>query len=131
MKPLDDDQWADRLFEGFEPPPPPPELKKRVMREVQGRSVVVPARDVWSRTWENAWLRLAWAASVVLLLAGNFVLATRQPEPPSMVAESFVDEEIAEFLRPVRIADTVTPIIGRSGGGRHELVGIDEGGNAS
>jgi hypothetical protein len=131
MKKLDDDQMADRLFEGFAPPQPPLELKERVMREANGRSTVEPPRDVWSRVWENGWLRLAWAASVLLLLAGNLLLVARQPEPPLTVAEVFVDEEIAEFLRPMRIADTVTPIIGRSGGGRYELIEIDQGGNPS
>jgi hypothetical protein len=131
MKPLDDDHTADRLFEGMGPPQPPPDLRERVMREAQRHSAVVPLPDAWTRIWENPWLRLAWAATVLLLLAGNLVVVARQPEPPSMVAEAFVDEEIADFLRPVRIADTVTPIIGRSGGGRHELIEIDQGGNAS
>ena len=131
MKPLDDDQMAERLFEGLGPPQPPPELRERVLIEAQGRSAVVPHPDAWTRIWENSWLRLAWAASVLLLLAGNIVFTSRQPEPPMLIAETFVDEEIADFLRPMRIADAVTPIFGRSGGGRHELVEIDEGGNAS
>jgi hypothetical protein len=131
MKPLDEDRFADRLFEGLEPPQPPPELRERVIQDAQEHSAVAPLPDAWTRIWESSWLRLAWAASVFLLLAGNLVLAPRQPEKPSVVAEVFVDEEIAEFLRPMRIADTVTPIFGRSGGGRHELVEIDEGGNAS
>lgn len=131
MKPLDDDHVAERLFEGLGPPQPPPELRERVIQDAQGRSAVAQLPDVWTRIWGSSRLRLAWAASVLLLLAGNLVLAPQQPEKPLMVAEAFVDEEIAEFLRPMRISDTVTPIFGRSGGGRHELVEIDEGGNAS
>jgi len=131
MKPLDDDHMADRLFEGLGPPQPPPELRERVLREAQGHSVIVPRPDAWTRIWENSWLRLAWAVSVLLLLAGNLVLVPLQSEPQLVIAETYVDEEIAEFLRPMRIADTVTPNLGRSGGGRHELVGIEEGGNAS
>jgi len=131
MKSLDDDQMAERVFEGMRPPQPPPELRERVLREAQMHSTVVPLSDAWTRIWDNSWLRLAWAASVLVLLAGNIALVPRQPEPPVVVAEAYADEEIAEFLRPMRIADTVTPIFGRSGGGRHELVEIDEGGNAS
>jgi hypothetical protein len=131
MKPLDDDHYGERIFEGLGPPQPPPELRERVIMDAQGHSAVAPLPDAWTRIWEDSWLRLAWAASVLLLLAGNLVVTPRQPEKPLMVAEVFVDEEIAEFLRPMRIADTVTPIFGRSGGGRHELVEIDEGGNAS
>ena len=131
MKPLDDDHMADHLFDGLVPPQPPPELRERVVREAQGYSAVGPRPDTWTRIWENHWLRLAWAASVLLLLAGNLLLAPVQPEPKVVSAETYVDEEIAEFLRPMSIADTVTPLFGRSGGDRHELVDIDEGGNAS
>ena len=131
MKPLDDDHTADRLFEGMGPPQPPPDLRERVMREAQRHSAVVPLPDAWTRIWENPWLRLAWAATVLLLLAGNLVLAPQKSEQTTMVAETFADEEIAEFLRPMTIAETVTPIFGRSGGDRHELVEIDGGGNAS
>ena len=131
MKPLDDDQLAERLFGGIGPPQPPPELRERVLREAQVHSTVVPLPDAWTRIWYNSWLRLAWAASVLALLAGNIVLLPRPSEPPVVVAEAYVDEEIAEFLRPMYIADALTPNLGRSGGGRHELVEIDEGGNAS
>jgi hypothetical protein len=131
MKPIDEDKIADRLFDGLRPPPSPPELRERVLLGTQTRSAAVSRSDPWTRIWENPWLRLAWAASVLLLLTGNLVLVPRQLEPPLVVAEVYVDEEIAEFLRPMRIADTATPSLGRSGGGRHELVEIDEGGNAS
>lgn len=131
MKPLNDEQMAERLFDGLEPPQPSSGLRERVLRHAQGETAVTPLPDTWTRIWENPWLRLAWAASVLLLLAGNLFLVPMQPEPRLVSAETYVDEEISEFLRPMYIADTVTPIFGRSGGGRHELVDIDEGGNAS
>lgn len=131
MKPVDEDRLADGLFEGLGLPQPPPELRERVLLEAQRRSPGAPRPDVWTEIWENPRLRLAWAASVLLLVAGNLFLLPQPSEPPMLVAEVVVDEEIAEFLRPMRIADTATPIFGRSRGGRHELVEIDDGGNAS
>jgi len=131
MKPIDEDEIAGRLFDGLRPPPTPPELRERVLLGTQTRSVAVPLSDTWARIWENPWMRLAWAASVLLLLTGNLVLVPQQTEAPTVIADVYVDEEIAEFLRPMRIAETATPNLGRSGGGRHELVGIDDGGNAS
>jgi len=131
MKPIEEDKIADRLFDGLRPPPSPPELRERVLLGTQTRAAADSTPDAWTRIWENPWLRLAWAASVLILLTGNFVLVPQKTEPPLVVAEVYVDEEIAEFLRPIRIADTAIPNLGRSGGGRHELVGIDEGGDAS
>jgi len=131
MKPVDDDHVADRLFDGLRPPQPPPELRERVLLEAQAVPATEPLLDVWTRIWENRWLRMAWAASVLVLLTGNLILIPGQPEPAIVIAEASVDEEVAEFLRPIRIAEKASPNLGRSGGGRRELVGIDEGGNTS
>jgi hypothetical protein len=131
MKPLEDEQMAERLLDGLVPPQPPPELRERVLRAAQDHPANPPLPDRWTRIWENPWLRLAWAASVVLLLAGNLLLVPVQAEPQLAQADHSVDEEMAEFVRPLTIADSVTPLFGRSGGDRHELVDIDEGGNAS
>jgi len=75
------------------------------------------APDLWTRLWNQPGLRLAWAAAVVLLLAGHVLLVPGNGAgipgvDSNLMAENRVDEHLVEFLRPMRISDDVRPIIG-------------------
>jgi hypothetical protein len=71
---------ADPL-EGLAPPGAPPELRARVLEASRAALLAGPApRDRWSLLFASRPLRLAWAASVLLLLAGHALLV--RPAPP-------------------------------------------------
>jgi hypothetical protein len=117
MKPDDRDPIVERLLEGLEPPQPPPELRSKTLSAARQRMAGEAAPDVWSRIWNHRALRLAWAATVVVLLAGH-VLATNSsvgrlgPVDPTLMAEYRVDEDIVDLLRPIRISESVRPMVG-------------------
>jgi hypothetical protein len=132
MKPDDKDPVVEKLMEGLEPPQPPPELRSRALAAARTRPAGEAAPDVWSSVWRHKGLRLAWAATVVLLLAGH-VLATisRAGLPtsvdPSLVAENRVDEDYVDLLRPIRISENVQPLVGLVAGTDVPIESILEG----
>jgi hypothetical protein len=132
MKPDERDAVVERMMGSFEPPPPPAELRSKTLAAARERMSVEPAPDIWSRVWNHGGLRLAWAASVVLLLAGHVLVGTGSGPKvaPDLVTENRVDDDIVEMLRPVQISDSARPIIGlfASAGDPTE---IDVKGNAS
>ena len=74
---------TDDLFPpGFEPPAPPPGLRERSLSAASRAFDAAPERDAWTRIFESPALRLAWAASVVLLAAAH----ARVPARPVMPA---------------------------------------------
>jgi len=88
MKPDERDAVVEQLMDGLEPPQP-----------------------------HHRGIRLAWAAAVVLLVAGHalFVPGTGngiRSIDPALIAEHRVDEYLVEMLRPTRISDNVQPIVG-------------------
>jgi hypothetical protein len=97
-------------LEGLAPPGAPPELKARVLAASRAALRTEPARpDRWSLLWANRPLRLAWAASILLLLAGHVVLVRpNHPQieaaarPPSRSA-SEADAELAAIGRLPRL----------------------------
>jgi hypothetical protein len=117
MKPDERDPIVDRMMGGLEPPQPPPELRSKTLAAARERLTGEAAPDMWSRIWSHRGLRLAWAATVVLLLAGH-TLATLSPigSPtsidPALVAEIRVDEHFVGMLQPIRISENVQPLIG-------------------
>jgi hypothetical protein len=133
MKPDDRDPIVERLMEGLEPPQPPPELRSKAIAAARRQIEAAEARDVWSRIWSSQGLRLAWAASVVVLLAGH-ILATYSPADslrpvdPALMAESRVDEYMVGMLRPVRISENVQPLVGLFAGTEIPIE-LDLGGN--
>ncbi len=115
MTPDDKDPMIEKLFEGLEPPPPPPQLRSRVLAAARERKAETP--DLWSRIWKHRGLRLAWAAAVVLLLAGHLLVIPGNGVKidlvdPNLVAENRVDEQFVDLLRPTRISENVRPIVG-------------------
>jgi len=115
MTPDDRDPMVKRLFEGLEPPPPPPQLRSRVLTAARKKGTETP--DLWTRIWNQRGLRLAWAAAVVLLVAAHALVAPGNEVEsafidPDLIAESRVDEQFVDLLRPIRISENVQPIVG-------------------
>ena len=131
MKPSEKDPVVERLLDRLDPPTPPPERHAQYMIGAGSRAAVERVSDVWTKIWENRTLRWAWAASVLALIAGHFILVPPQPPPQLVIADSYEDEEMAEFMRPVWIDETAIPNLGRSSGDSRELVANDQGGDAS
>ena len=117
MKPDDRDPIVERLVEGLEPPQPPPELRAKTLAAARSRMDAETAPDLWSKIWNHRGIRLAWAASVVVLLTGH-VLATLSPTGsvtrvgPVLMAQNGVDEHMVSILRPIRISENVQPLVG-------------------
>ena len=135
MKSDDTDVFVDRLIEGLEPPRAPTDLRTRVLAAARER-LETESPDVWSRIWDHRGIRLAWAATVVLLLAGNVLLTQNTGSiesqiDPALVAETRVDEQFADILRPVRISANVQPIVGLIRAADDSLTELEMGGNPS
>ena len=118
MKPDERDAVIERLLESLEPPQPPPDLRSKALAAARARMSAEPVPDIWSRIWNHRGLRLAWTATVVLLVAGHVIIAmpeagrTFRSSDPARTAESRVDDYLVEMLRPTRISDNVQPIVG-------------------
>ena len=131
MKREDIDEVAEGLFEGLAPPAPPRGLRSPVLAAAGEKAAANPTADVWTRIWENRWLRIIWATSVAALMVGHVVIVPRRSSPSMVTAEAQVDEAMADFLHSVRIAESASPNLGRAGQDRHEFVELDDGGNGS
>jgi hypothetical protein len=59
---------------GLRLPEPPRELRRQVLDRAKQALGRVPRRDGWARLWESPRARLAWAASVLVLVVGHLVL---------------------------------------------------------
>ena len=107
---------ADPLA-GLAPPGAPPELKARVLAASLKALLSAPARpDRWSLLWTSRPLRLAWAASLLLLLAGHAVLV-RPSRPRAETAAlplshtvSEADAELAAIGRLPRLDPDARPL---------------------
>lgn len=135
MKPNERDPAIDHLMRGLEPPHPPPDLRSKALAAARARMAAGSNSDTWSRIWNHRGLRLAWAAAVVLLVAGHalFVPGTVnefRSIDRALTAEHRVDEDLVEVLRPMRISDNVQPIVGLFAVG-NGLAEIDLEGNPS
>jgi hypothetical protein len=117
MKPDERDAVFERLMGTLEPPQPPPDLRSKALAAARARMSAEPIPDIWSRVWNHRGLRLAWAAAVVLLVAGHALIAPGtgngfRPIDPALNADNRVDEYLVEMLRPTRISDSAQPIVG-------------------
>lgn len=77
---MNDRHQFDELFHGLEPPSPPPELRSRAL--AAGRVEMTSAwtmPGLCTRLWFSTNLRLAWAATVVLLVVAHGVLSLQSP----------------------------------------------------
>jgi hypothetical protein len=115
MKPDKKDPAVERLFEGLDPAPPPSELRSKALQAARARAAAEPDEDLWSRLWNHRGLRLAWAATILVLLAGHLAVSPPGLGPavdPALVAENRGDEYLGAFLGPARISDNVQPFVG-------------------
>ena len=122
------------LFAGLGPPPPPAGLRARAIGAARERMAAAPAPDLWSKIWNNRTLRLAWAAAVVLLLAGHVLVGSKlDPAVTSrtpVLAGDAPDERFLEILRPVEINADAHPTMGLFADAA-VLNQIEQGGNPS
>lgn len=128
------DRDDEDLFAGFEPPPPPADLRARSLAVARDRMARPPVPDMWSRIWRHRGLRLAWAAAVVLLLAGHVLVnpdlgTVFSPKPP-VQAKIQLDEQFVEIWRPTQIKAGVHSTIGLFGA-TSDLIQLEIGGNPS
>ena len=135
MKSDDTDAFVDRLIEGLEPPRAPTGLRTRVLEAARDH-METKSPDPWSRIWRHRGIRLAWAATVVLLLAGHAIVAPQKSAVftrvnPAVAAETRVDEQFVDILRPVRISANVQPIVGLMSAAGDDLTELEMGGNPS
>ena len=115
MNPDKKDPAVERLLEGLEPPQPPPELRSKALTAARKRLAGEAVPDLWSRIWNHRGLRLAWAATILMLLAGHLAVSSPSLGPvgdPALVAEGRSDEYLGAFLGPARISDNVQPFVG-------------------
>ncbi len=125
---------AEDLLNGLEPPQPPAGLRARALAAARQRMAETPAPDPWSMIWHHGGLRLAWAAAVVLLLAGHVLVspdlrAAITPNPPVLAGDQR-DEQFLDILRPVQINANAQPTIGLFAA-VGDLDQIEDGGNPS
>ncbi len=66
-------------FSGLLPPAPPAALRERVLQKAREALAREGARDVWTRIWENRFLRVTWAAATLLLVFAHLVITVRPP----------------------------------------------------
>jgi hypothetical protein len=110
------DDTLERLLAGLEPAMPPDDLRSRALaaaRTAMAREV--ERVDLWSQLWSSQPLRLAWATTMVALIAGHVMLSVPNrtpktaPDAPFLVAGIFHEKELADLARLPRIVANQLP----------------------
>jgi len=86
-----------RLLATLEEPEPPRQLRERSLAQAQAVWARPPAADRWSRLWHSRSLQLAWAATVVVLVAANVALRVGPQTRPRTVASAPASRDQAGF----------------------------------
>jgi anti-sigma-K factor RskA len=128
MKTRDRGGIVSKLFDGLAPAAPPPQLRFRVLTAARAEAASVRVPDVWTRIWENRWLRLVWVASVVALVLGHVALLPSPPPAPLVTAALSAEAGISEFSETMRIEASATPNLGRAADATRGLFEPDDGG---
>ena len=95
------DDRVRRLLDEVRTPGPPPDLRARALARADGAWAATSAPDRWRLLWESRPLRLAWAAAVLLLLAGNLAVpdaGSSRHTPLAAANRSDKDPEIEEVV---------------------------------
>ena len=101
---------------GLAPPAAPPELREKVLAAARAALLEPPRRpDVWARLWESRAARLAWAASVLLLLGGHALVPRPHAGRPAALAARGADAEIAAIGRLPRLDLDARPLRAEAG----------------
>jgi len=96
---------------GLAPPAAPPELREKVLAAARAALLEPPRRpDAWARLWESRAARLAWAASVLLLLGGHALVPRPHAGRPAALAARGADAEIAAIGRLPRLDLDARPL---------------------
>ncbi|MGE5235052.1 MAG: hypothetical protein ACM3O7_01735 [Acidobacteriota bacterium] len=77
---------GDHPFAGLEPPYAPPALEALALRSTREALARPVASEAWVRVWESRPLRLAWAATVSVLVVANVLVAPSRPADPRVPA---------------------------------------------
>jgi hypothetical protein len=79
------------------PADPSANLRARVLAAASGS--VRPRLALADRVWASPWLRLSWAAAVVILIAAESVIVRiESPRPAPVVAPAAAEPEIEDLL---------------------------------
>lgn len=101
---------------GLAPPAAPPELREKVLAAARAALLEPPRRpDAWARLWESRAARLAWAASVLLLLGGHALVPRPHAGRPAALAARGADAEIAAIGRLPRLDLDARPLRAEAG----------------
>lgn len=106
-------------FAGLRSASPPEELRQRALAASLPALAAAPRPDLWWRLASNGSLRLAWVASVALLVVLNLVLpgptGPRSPAPamPVLIASASQAGELAEITDLPRIKADLPVLVGR------------------
>ena len=96
-------------------PDPPDSLREQTLSiAVQTMRESAAERDFWTSIWESRPLRLAWAATVVALLAANLILPRfeRKQQSESGMGNRLELEELGDAVSAPRLRFYVQPLIG-------------------
>lgn len=103
---------VDRLLSGLEAPAPSDVLRARVLAAARGELVRHAPPDPWTRLTRSRPLRLAWAASVLLLLGGHLLVAARDVAEAVDAPRPGRDSEVEVLARLPRIDERALASVG-------------------
>jgi hypothetical protein len=97
----------DSLLGDLDTPEPPSELRNMVLQATAETLNRAPATDIWTRIWESRPLRLAWVATVSVLIAGHLAVTVVQPQPEQAALTASnsteIDQELNEIVQLPRL----------------------------
>jgi hypothetical protein len=76
------DRPTDLLPPDLRPPAPPARLRARVLTAARNADTIDSSADLWHRLWSSRPLRVAWAASVVILIIGHLLIGSKGSQAP-------------------------------------------------
>jgi hypothetical protein len=97
---------SDDPFDRLDLPAPPPGLREAALRAGRQAFGSASRLDAWSRLLASVPARVAWAASVALLLAAHaFLPASTSPPRGAAPGASRLEPEVSAVARLPRIED--------------------------
>jgi hypothetical protein len=105
----------ERLFSGLRVPEPPGDLRRQVLSRAGQTRENGAGADPWARIWESGWTRLAWAASVLVLVVCHLLLPggdTERARERSTLAQtdSGDRDELAAIVSLPRLSLDAQPV---------------------
>lgn len=108
---------VERLLAGLSPAEPPRGLQEQVLRGARQALAREAGRDVWTRLWESRPLRVAWAVSIVVLVACHVGLTELRSGRTPIAAQTARaarggNGELAAFGGLPRLDEKARPLLG-------------------